>query len=280
MARRVMLTGACGYIASLLLPAFRERYDLVLVDVRSTDREGRPVEGVQEVDLLHDPEEKVRPLFSGVEVVVHCAYVGRPSGAGKTYDLERPNLDLAARMYQLAWEEGVRRFVFASSNHATDWYERLYWRGEVEWVRPQDFPLSDNFYGWGKIAVETLGFLYACGALGRPMEVVCIRIGGPREPRFEAMAHRPQAIRRALAVYISQRDLQQLFLRAIEAEDIRDPFGVPFLIVYGVSDNARRFWDLTHARRVLGYAPADDSEERFAQEIRQHLHASQENAEG
>ena len=46
--RKVVLTGASGYIASLLLPAFRQRYDLVLLDVRTTDREGKPVEGIQQ----------------------------------------------------------------------------------------------------------------------------------------------------------------------------------------------------------------------------------------
>ena len=48
---KVLLTGASGYIAGLLLPAFRERYELTLVDVRDTDREGQPVEGVQIADL-------------------------------------------------------------------------------------------------------------------------------------------------------------------------------------------------------------------------------------
>ena len=36
---RVLLTGATGYIAGQLLPAFRERYDLALIDVR--DRKPR-----------------------------------------------------------------------------------------------------------------------------------------------------------------------------------------------------------------------------------------------
>ena len=44
--RSVLLTGATGYIAGLLLPALRERYELRLTDARSTDRDGNPVEGV------------------------------------------------------------------------------------------------------------------------------------------------------------------------------------------------------------------------------------------
>ena len=47
MARlKVVVTGAAGYIASQLLPAFRERYDLVLLDNREHTRDGALVEGV------------------------------------------------------------------------------------------------------------------------------------------------------------------------------------------------------------------------------------------
>jgi hypothetical protein len=44
--RSILLTEATGYIAGLLLPALRERYDLRLTDAHSTDRQGQPVEGV------------------------------------------------------------------------------------------------------------------------------------------------------------------------------------------------------------------------------------------
>ena len=54
---------------------------------------------------------------------------------------------------------------------------------------------------------------------------------------------------------------------SIEAESIDDAYGVPFQIFYGVSDNARTFWSINHARRVIGYQPMDDSEVVFAADI-------------
>ena len=42
----VLITGAAGYIAGYLLPEFRRRYDLRLVDNRAVDGLGRPVEGL------------------------------------------------------------------------------------------------------------------------------------------------------------------------------------------------------------------------------------------
>jgi nucleoside-diphosphate-sugar epimerase len=70
--RRVLLTGTTGYIAGQLLPAFRERYDLRLIDVRETDASGNIVEGVEAFDLLSDEDSTLEPLFSDVDVVVHC----------------------------------------------------------------------------------------------------------------------------------------------------------------------------------------------------------------
>jgi hypothetical protein len=52
--------------------------------------------------------------------------------------------------------------------------------------------------------------------------------------------------------YISQRDLQQLFCKSIEAPEIADEYGVPFQISYGISNNARTFWSISNARKVIG----------------------------
>jgi hypothetical protein len=49
-------------------------------------------------------------------------------------------------------------------------------------------------------------------------------------------------------------------------------YGVPFHIFYGVSNNARIFWSITNARRVIGYEPQDDSEVHFAEDIARLLH--------
>jgi hypothetical protein len=40
------MTGAAGYIASQMLPTFRERYDLVLVDVTQKNRQGEDIKDI------------------------------------------------------------------------------------------------------------------------------------------------------------------------------------------------------------------------------------------
>ena len=266
---RVLLTGATGYIAGQLLPAFQERYDLRLIDTRREDGSGQPVAGVKVLDLLSAGSTDLKDIFTGVDVVVHSAY-HRPekSDPQSQYDGERRNIDMMQRVYQMALDHGVRRVVAASTNQAAKWYEQPYFAGLRDRVSPEDYPRPDNFYGWAKAAYESLGFLYACGSLGRKLEVIQLRIVVPREIDASKFADLPPyRYVRELAGYISERDLQQLFCKSIETAQIDDGYGVPFHIFYGVSNNARTFWSITNARRVIGYQPQDDSERRFAADI-------------
>ena len=134
-------------------------------------------------------------------------------------------------------------------------------------IGPADLPRSDNYYGWAKIAYEALGWMYACGAFGRKLEMVQLRIGAPREIDAASFEGRLATFKRDLGAYISERDMQQLAVRALECGPLEDEWGVPFQIFYGVSNNTRAFWSITNARRLIGYAPEDDSEVRYASDI-------------
>jgi nucleoside-diphosphate-sugar epimerase len=271
----VLLTGATGYIASQLLPVFRERYDVRLVDVRPTDAAGQSVVGAQLLNLIDDPDSALRPYFEGVDAVVHLGYYRPPhlgvTGANKSYLDERPNVDMAERVFRHALDANVGRVVIASSNHAADWYEPLLHAGKLDVIGPDDLPRSDNYYGWAKIAYEALGFMYACGAFGRKLGVVQVRIGAPREIDASRFEGKPAAYKRDLGAFISARDLQQLFVRSIETEHLEDRWSVPFQIFYGVSGNTRAFWSIANARQLIGYDPEDDSEVRYAADIQRLL---------
>ncbi len=277
---KVVLTGASGTIAGVLLPALRERYDLTLLDTRAYDRDGNEVAGLQIADLMNRDRDSYRHHFAGADAVVHCAY-HRISDQGDDvyFASELENLQLAYNVYQVAWEEEVRRLVAASTNHAADFYENYALDGAASMVTP-DMNASDNWYGWGKIAFEQIGQVFATGVThgGRPLENVQIRIGGPRETDVAAAPLGDlRRMRRALAVYISQRDMSQLFINSIETADIRDELSVPFQIFYGISANPQAIWSIANARRVIGYAPQDNSEERFFDLIQAHMKAAHGN---
>lgn len=276
--KKVVVTGACGKIASVLLPGLKEKYDLTLLDFKTTDRDGNEVdEDINIVDLRNKDRDTYREYFTGADAVIHCAYYRiQDQGEDVRFSSELDNLQLTYNVYQVAWEENVGRLVSATTNHAADFYEPYLLDGKVPMVTP-DMVASDNWYGWGKIAFEQIGQVYATGVThdGRPLENVQIRIGGPRETD---VANAPlgdlRKMRRALAVYISERDMVQLFSKSIETEDIRNEHGIPFQIFYGISNNPHAIWSIANARRVIGYDPQDNSEERFFDLIQKHMEAA------
>ena len=283
--RKVLVTGASGKIAGQLLPAFREHYDLCLLDVKTTNREGEEVLGVAIADLLDRDRDSYRQHFKGIDAIVHMGFVGNANTSAQDdpelrFWNEYANIQMAYNIYQTSLEEGVRRVVVASSNHAADYFEPLILDGKKDFVDPNERALSDNYYGWAKETYEHLGFVFATGhqtnATGKTLENIQIRIGGPRETDIaNCKLGDLRCMRRALAAYISERDMQQLFIKSIEAEDIRDEHGVPFQIFYGVSGNHHAFWSIANARKIIGYQPEDNSEVRFAHLIAEHIKASE-----
>ena len=283
---KVLMTGATGYIANQLLPTFRENYDMTLVDVKAENPRGERVDGVQIADLIDPDRSKYAALFEGMDAVVHLGYKRRSGDPLDHFFDEKANVEMAYNVLRTAYDAGVPRVVMASSNHAADWYEHnLIHARKLETLDPYALPLSDNFYGWAKATYEHLGFLFACGLSGfgdaasgeshvsgtpsgRKMGVVMVRIGAPRELDPELYRGDPAGYKRDLGAYISPRDLTQLFRRGMETPNIDNEHGVPWQVVYGISGNTRAFWSLANARRALGYEPQDDSELKYAADVR------------
>ncbi len=276
--KKVVVTGACGYIVQRMHAELAEKYELVLLDNRTTASNGEPVEGVIACDLTQSDRDSYREHFKGADAVVHSAFVRAPNlGSGSFMDNSEPkfwaeyaNVGMAYNVYMTAMEENIKRVVVASSNHAADYYERLIWDDRWDNVTPEMPPRSDNFYGWAKASYELLGFVFASGQVGgRKLEVVQLRIGGPRDTA-DLESLQPGEIKkmkRGLGAFLSRRDQVQLTVKSIDAPNIEDENGIPFQIFYGVSDNSHNFWSIANARRVIGYAPQDNSQIIFADRI-------------
>ncbi|HUJ74835.1 MAG TPA: NAD(P)-dependent oxidoreductase [bacterium] len=274
--KRVVLTGAAGYVSQRMFAELSQRYDLVPIDIKETFADGRKVPGVHLCDLTNPDRAAYRKLFRGADCVVHNGFVVTRDLNATTWNnnseakfrMEYQNVGMAYNIFQAALEEQVPRVVMTSSNHAADYYERLIWSDRWDVVTPDMAPKSDNFYGWAKIAYEALGFVYASGKVGgRKLQVVQVRIGAPRDSDFDTPPADRKELYRAMGAYLSQRDQVQLYVCSIETEDIEDENGVPFLAVYGISGNSHNFWSLANARAKLGYQPQDDSLVKFGDAI-------------
>jgi hypothetical protein len=275
--RRVVLTGAAGRVAQRMFKALDERWDVVPIDIRPTTADGTPLPRTVVADLSQADRDAYRQHFRGADAVIHCGFVRAPGMTADTwqdnsdakFQAEHANVAMAYNVYRVALEEGVRRVVVCSSNHASDYYERLVWDGRVDMVTPEMPPRSDNWYGWSKASYELLGFVFATGKVdGRTLEVVQWRIGGPRDDDIDHIKPGDlPGLHRAMGAYLSARDQAQQAIRMVETEDITDENGIPFLIDYGNSGNTHRFWSLASARRKIGYKPEDDSQVNFADKI-------------
>jgi uronate dehydrogenase len=239
MAKLLLITGGAGNIAQSMRRLLGSEYKLRLLDRRPVEQP-TPTEEVVQADIAD--LDAIAPAFEGVDAVLHLA--GDPRVPATWDELIGPNFQGTYAVFDAARRAGVRKVVFASSNHALGFYnlERHYPIRVDQPVRP------DSYYGVSKAFGEVLARYYS-DAFG--MSMICIRIGWFLE--------RPH-VGHALGLYVSPRDLAQLFRLAIESP-------LPFGIYNGESNNTKGDWDISDGRRDLGYAPLDDSAD-FAGDLR------------
>ena len=229
--RRVLITGATGGVGSHLAQTLREDYDLVLHG-RHPEK-APPGADLKLADL--DAYDEVLALMDGVDTVVHMAGAASPESSWEA--VLAANIIGLRNVLEASREAGVRRVVFASSNHAMGMYDR-----HEEWpVYPHQLPRGDSLYGVSKIFGESLGRFYHDE---HGLDVICLRIGWFSEDPLDAeedVLH---------AMWLSPRDCTHVVQRAIEAE-------VRFGLYYAISDNPNRRWSLTNTALELGYRPQD-----------------------
>ena len=233
-ALRVLITGAAGGIGRCVHRALAGRYALLrLADRVPVLPVGAALPAGEQTLLgdLSDPAVAAEAV-RGIDCVVHLAGIPKEG----TWEAILPNnIVVTIALFEAARAAGVRRIVFASSNHAIGYHDAARHLGIDEPVRP------DSRYGVSKVFGEALGRMYADKYA---MTVACLRIGSFRE--------RPEDARQ-LSTWIGHIDMAELVRCAIEAPD----YG--FAIVYGVSANARAKWAGPDAAR-LGYVPTQDAE--------------------
>lgn len=235
---KVLITGAAGHIGRVLREGLAGRYALLRLADIAGQQPARDGEEIVTADIT-DPDA-LAAAMQGIDCVVHLA--GIPD-EDRWERIRRMNIEGCYNVFEAARLAGVKRVIFASSNHAVGFHRR------DRMIDDRVAPRPDSRYGVSKVFGEALGRLYA-DKYG--LSVACLRIGSFRPD------DRP-TVPRHLFTWISHRDMVQLAGRAIDHPDYH------FVVVYGVSNNARNRWDNANAR-MLGYRPEDDAE-RFAAQI-------------
>jgi uronate dehydrogenase len=228
--KRVLVTGASGGIGARLRKLLPPHYDSVLTDL-APPPDLAPAEVFIPADL--SDMGAVERAVAGVEGIIH---LGGQSTEADWETILRANIIGTYNLFEAARRQSVKRIIFASSNHVVGFYPRS------EKIGRDVLPLPDTRYGVSKAFGEALGALYA-HKFGHG--VLCIRIGN--------VSDRP-ANERQLSIWLKPEDLVSLIRIGLEKE------GLVYETVYGVSDNARSWWD-NGAAQALGYEPQGRAED-------------------
>lgn len=237
---RILMTGAAGKVGTLLRPRLaRDGRVLRLSDLRPLD----PGPGEEWVTADLCDEAAMTQAVKGVDAVIH---LGGQSREHPWADIVRANIDGLQVLMEAARKEGVEHLVLMGSHHAAGFHTRP---ASGQDLPDYAFPRPDTYYGVSKVVMEAMGSLYH-DRYG--MNVTVIRLGTCNEGSADT---------RGLATWISPDDLAGLVEAALTAPG--------YHVVWGVSDNARRWWSLDEAR-AIGYRPRDDSETGAARVLAEH----------
>ena len=227
---RLLLTGAAGGLGRVLRSSLKPLTRILRVsDIVAMDP---PVAGEEAVrcDLADAPG--MRALLEGVDAVVH---MGGISVEGPWEPILASNIAGLHNLYEAARVHGVKRIIFASSNHAIGFNPRSRRIDADDPVRP------DGNYGVSKAFGEALSRFY-WDRYG--LETVCLRIGSCfPEPKD----------RRMLITWLSYDDMAELVRCSLTAPKVEHT------IVFGASANRDGWWD-NQAAAHLGWVPKSNTE--------------------
>ena len=228
--RKILLTGAAGGLGLALRQRLKANCDVLRLSDRVSVGDAGPDEEVVLADLAD--AEAVSSMVRGVDAIVH---LGGISVEGPFAPILQANIIGVYNLYEAARLHGVKRVVFASSNHVTGFYR------QSETITADRPARPDGLYGVSKAFGEDLSRFYF-DRYG--IETACVRIGSSfPEPKD----------RRMLATWLSFDDLHRLITACLSTPVLGHT------IIFGMSDNAVTWWDNAQAKHV-GYVPKDSSD--------------------
>lgn len=247
--KKILITGISGLVGSVITQKLQNKYEISGVDLKKSDLAPTLQADCTKLD-------EMLPAFSGIDTVIDLASI--PSQFSGWDIIHETNLICTSNALEASRISGVKRHIFASSNHATGMYETdspysEIVAGNYSDIDPENIPFittdmpirPDGPYGIAKAFGEAAGRHYS-DQYG--LSVMCLRIGTLNK---ESAPTNP----RQFSTLLTHDDLARLVSACIEAED-----KVKFGIYYGVSNNKWRFWDIKNSFEEINFVPSNNAE--------------------
>ena len=235
---KILITGSEGALGTILKQGLKDKFELYKLDLVESAEDNYFKVDISDFEKLEEVFQKTEGLYG----VIHLAAA---HGDNSTWpEVLKNNIIGARNMFECASKVGVKRFIFMSSNHVSKGYEKnlpeLDQQKKLVSVNDPPKPISD--YGMSKVIGEVIARRYF---EEKGLSTICIRSGAVRQD--------PTENDRFMRIWLSPRDFVQLFEKALLTEQ---KFGV----YYGISNNARRFYNISNTQKELGFEPVDDAE--------------------
>lgn len=228
---RLLITGAAGRLGSHLRATLKPHAAVLRLSDIASMAPAEPAEELVPCDL--SDKSAVDRLVAGCDAIVHLGGIPNEQPFEAIFET---NLKGVVHVYEAARRHGVKRVVFASSNHVVGFHRQ----GEVLGTGCDRRP--DGFYGLSKSFGEDVARLYF-DRWG--IESACLRIGSCFPEPLD---------RRMLHTWLSRRDLTELVRCCLQAPQLG------FVVVWGVSDCRDPWWHNDGAAAELGFRPQDSPE--------------------
>jgi UDP-glucose 4-epimerase len=245
--RRLLVTGAAGRIGKVVCKPLAASWEVRCGYSNPAGREMIEAQGLTAVPCDVTSRDQVDEAVRGVDAVLHLAAI---SVEAEPESIAKVNILGTTYVLDAAREHGVKRFVYASSNHAIGGHERF----SDQLPPKQQFDenttvWADSHYGASKVHGEALTRWYVYRP-GSQMTAACLRIGTTGFQNIDEIMQNE----RIWSTWMSDRDLIQLCEKSLASTAKYGIYG-------GVSRNTRRFISIDSAQRDLGYEPQDNAEE-------------------
>tara|TARA_B100001750_G_C15507204_1_gene601230 strand:+ start:957 stop:1730 length:774 start_codon:yes stop_codon:yes gene_type:complete len=250
-AKKILITGISGLIGQIAYQDLKNDFDI-------TGLSRRELKGIKYFRNSITELKSIIPAFKDQDTVIHLA--ADPSDLSPWESILPNNIIGTYNVFEAARICGIKRIIFASSNHVTGMYENDHpyhhiVKGEYTNIDKKTISkishLSeirpDGYYGISKSYGEAMGRYYN---ETYNISVISLRIGSVIK------WNHPLKNIRHFATWLSHRDQAQLIRKSILAST-----DTKFDIFYGVSNNDWRFWNIEHAKKIINFCPEDNAEE-------------------